>query len=90
MWCQWLDYGRQGRYYQWEVSLHCTPEALFVLLGGDDSWRLPTSASQVLEQALDSLVPRERTDVINNSKHKFLGVIVNANKQGVVHDIDAL
>jgi hypothetical protein len=77
------------RYYQWEISLHRTPEALFVLPGGDDSRRLPTSASQVLNPALDSLVPRERTDIVNNPKHKFLGVIINANKQGVVHDIDA-
>lgn len=79
-----------GKYYQWEISLHRTSEALFVLLGSDDSWRLPTSASQVLNPALESLVPRERTDVVNHSKYKFFGVIINTNEQGVVHDIDAL
>ena len=78
------------KYYQWEISLHRTSETLFVLLGSDDSWRLPTSASQVLDPALESLVPSERTDVVNDSKHKFFGVIINTNKQGVVHHIDAL
>lgn len=78
------------KYYQWEISLHSTSEALFILLGSDNSWRLPTSASQVLNPALESLVPRECTDIVNDSKHKFFGVIINTNEQGVVHDIDAL
>ena len=79
-----------SKHYQWEISLHRASETLFVLFGSDNSWRLPTSASQVLNPALESLVPCERTDVVNDSKHKFFGVTVNTNEQGVVHDIDAL
>eukprot|EP00047_Mylnosiga_fluctuans_P019133 m.79092 g.79092 ORF g.79092 m.79092 type:complete len:337 (-) comp7994_c0_seq1:3862-4872(-) len=91
--------GPLGRDHQ-EVAVHRPAEALLVQLWGDDGRHGPEDAcggregsrraaqdAGRLDVHLQALVPRERADVVDDAHHKLLLLLVDANEQRVVHDV---